>query len=1091
MAYMQPPQQGIPRLLAMKDPTNPILMHMSPMEAAQITAMRGQGFNPQTGLPVLGRAEGGMLQPEKPPYADIAQELEEKGRFGDTHLLHVRDDELQGLSSLGQLTVNPDTGLPEAFSFKSLIPALVGTAVTIASGGTMAPLMAAGMGGLATFGTSMAMGNSLEQSLLSGFMTFGGGAIAGGGPSFGVEAGAGGGVLDAAGGAAADMGLASAGQMATTTTGTGLAGNAASAFNMTGMGAAVDGVTNAAAAVPFQGMGTYMPLADQAAFLASTPSAGQENLLYDGFSPNRTAGLNTPQTYVEDVAFESILDPATLDPATNFNEMYNTTNAAQRLSNAPLTAKPATAIDMYKLQGETGPLGRIDPKTVGKPYEQGFINRGAGKLDISPTESLTRSELISRGTPPPDATIMEKFQAFGNNPAKMAKGIGIPVAGAILTADPYIPPESEDLESTFSTYTPRERTLVGSRPRSETFEEIQERMLRGAGDTQFQPFSPHRFVNEGGLVGLAEGGQAKEFIDQYELNKMSITPESQRVRGNTFNSEPQKEDISNRFFNEMENKGGVMRMVSHLLLRNNPEAVQFINQNASIPSSSFGNNLSSFDTGVKGLYPKAEGGLVGLNRGGRPREGGPPTGLPPDTGLQANSFARGLMMAMNRITGEKQKEEQQKGTTGLTGLNEGGMLNANYPRYNSGSTIGFNDGGQPKMPTLPVSLQAIMKRLNVENYSPFLEFADKTEEIESRGGEDRINKKSSARGNFQWLTKVDPNAKKGKHGSVKTAVNRTLSSYKDMGQDIPEWLNTLNKNSTKSTEDLEKNILSLTPEQERELFWGNMNKQTGSDGYLSKIAAGDQQAMIDAYSIFHHTEGKTHKPTAEKAKEIFLAESTTTTTPNMGLASLPQEKIIVEGMEDTRPDKKYTVQSGDTLSQLAADSGMSVEDIMKANLGRISDPDKIYAGQQIALSDSPDIPNPVRMDSEGDKTSTDSLLETVKKIIPNFSAGGGIGQYYAQGGSTGQYYEGQVIGQGDGMSDEILFEVEGNNPDKALLSRDEYVIPADVVAMLGNGSSNAGAEQLDSFMRNIRQQSFGTPEQQQQMNPQQGLSQLV
>ena len=38
---MLPPQQGIPRLLAMKDPANPILMHMSPMEAAQITTMRG------------------------------------------------------------------------------------------------------------------------------------------------------------------------------------------------------------------------------------------------------------------------------------------------------------------------------------------------------------------------------------------------------------------------------------------------------------------------------------------------------------------------------------------------------------------------------------------------------------------------------------------------------------------------------------------------------------------------------------------------------------------------------------------------------------------------------------------------------------------------------------------------------------------------------------------------------------------------------------------------------------------------------------------------------------------------------------------
>jgi hypothetical protein len=173
---------------------------------------------------------------------------------------------------------------------------------------------------------------------------------------------------------------------------------------------------------------------------------------------------------------------------------------------------------------------------------------------------------------------------------------------------------------------------------------------------------------------------------------------------------------------------------------------------------------------------------------------------------------------------------------------------------------------------------------------------------------------------------------------------------------------------------------------------------------------------------------------------------------------------------------------------------MSVDDIMASNLSRISDPNKIYEGQQIALSDSPDIPNPVPMDAESDATTSDRLLEVIGEFLPDFikrSQGGGIGQYYAHGGNIGQYYEGQVVGQGDGMSDEILFEVEGTNPDKALLSRDEYVIPADVVAMLGNGSSNAGAENLDEFLKVIRQQSFGTTQQQQQMNPQQGLSQLV
>jgi hypothetical protein len=58
------------------------------------------------------------------PYSGIAGLMAAKGRYGDTELLHVRPDELAGLASVGQLTINPDTGLPEAFSFKSLLPAV-------------------------------------------------------------------------------------------------------------------------------------------------------------------------------------------------------------------------------------------------------------------------------------------------------------------------------------------------------------------------------------------------------------------------------------------------------------------------------------------------------------------------------------------------------------------------------------------------------------------------------------------------------------------------------------------------------------------------------------------------------------------------------------------------------------------------------------------------------------------------------------------------------------------------------------------------------------------------------------------------------
>ena len=84
-------------------------------------------------------------------------------------------------------------------------------------------------------------------------------------------------------------------------------------------------------------------------------------------------------------------------------------------------------------------------------------------------------------------------------------------------------------------------------------------------------------------------------------------------------------------------------------------------------------------------------------------------------------------------------------------------------------------------------------------------------------------------------------------------------------------------------------------------------------------------------------------------------------------------------------------------------------------------------------------------------------------------------------GGEKKYFEGRVNGNGDGMSDEVEFEVEGENPDLALLSRDEYVLPADVVAMIGNGSSNAGADKLDAFVKQVRKESFGTEKKQREL----------
>lgn len=85
-------------------------------------------------------------------------------------------------------------------------------------------------------------------------------------------------------------------------------------------------------------------------------------------------------------------------------------------------------------------------------------------------------------------------------------------------------------------------------------------------------------------------------------------------------------------------------------------------------------------------------------------------------------------------------------------------------------------------------------------------------------------------------------------------------------------------------------------------------------------------------------------------------------------------------------------------------------------------------------------------------------------------AGGGIA-------SLGGYSDGgrMLKGPGDGMSDSIPATINGKQP--ARLANDEFVVPADVVSHLGNGSSDAGAKQLYNMMDRIRQQRTGKKKQ--------------
>jgi len=96
----------------------------------------------------------------------------------------------------------------------------------------------------------------------------------------------------------------------------------------------------------------------------------------------------------------------------------------------------------------------------------------------------------------------------------------------------------------------------------------------------------------------------------------------------------------------------------------------------------------------------------------------------------------------------------------------------------------------------------------------------------------------------------------------------------------------------------------------------------------------------------------------------------------------------------------------------------------------------------------------------------------------NFNMGGGVQQL-----AGGRYLNGMT----DGMADEVPSNIDGVQP--AALSDGEFVIPADVVSHLGNGSSNAGANVLNDMMSNVRETRTGNPKQGKEIDAKKVLAQ--
>ena len=113
-----------------------------------------------TTLETLEKKHGGL--------AGIA----DRGRYGDSILVHMAPEEVAGLASLTDngVTINPDTGLPEMFNFQRILPALVSIGANFIPG--MGPIGAAALSGVATAATSKG-DDPIGEGVLAGLTTYG------------------------------------------------------------------------------------------------------------------------------------------------------------------------------------------------------------------------------------------------------------------------------------------------------------------------------------------------------------------------------------------------------------------------------------------------------------------------------------------------------------------------------------------------------------------------------------------------------------------------------------------------------------------------------------------------------------------------------------------------------------------------------------------------------------------------------------------------------------------------------------------------------------------------------------------------------
>ena len=243
--------------------------------------------------------------------------------------------------------------------------------------------------------------------------------------------------------------------------------------------------------------------------------------------------------------------------------------------------------------------------------------------------------------------------------------------------------------------------------------------------------------------------------------------------------------------------------------------------------------------------------------------------------------------------------------------------------------------------------------------------------------------------------------------------------------------------------------------QERIGFGGVMSMQGGGDAYELGLAAREKAAADEERGFVDYGEPVFAAPNAQPVSDVIEP---------------PQRQTRPIGKGRERGGRARRAAGGSTnFPDLTGDGEVTQADILKGRGVKgfqagglteelISDP----VTQETIKFITGESPNQEIVNEFLQKYGNEAFIQLREAVL----------QQIAPNAQT----EGLISGNGNGgMTDDISGTI-GNRQDIAV-SQDEFIVPADVVSQIGDGSSNSGAKELYAMMDRVRKEKTGTTQQ--------------